>query len=225
MILSNELLFFAHVIVVSVSVLVALAHSYGALLAVLGTQLVLANFFVTKQIIFFGMNTTCSEVFIVSGMYGVSLVQAYYGTKRARQTILYTFLILLLFVVLSQLHLLYAPLEGGSVGDALSILLAPAPRMMFASMVSYLLSERIHVWFSRRMHVRGIAPLLRICAIALGQTVDTVSFVFIGLYGMISQVGSVILVGLTVKLLVILALSPLLSLTQWFMPLGSKEGV
>ena len=178
----NELLFLGHILVVSASVLLGLAHSYGALLAVLSMQLILANFFVTKQILLFGMATTCSEVFTVSGMYGVSLVQAYFGAKRARQTIVYTFGLLLLFVVLSQLHIWYLPLEGSVVGPALVALLATTPRMMVASMLAYFISERVHVWLSRRFHARGAWSLARLCAIALGQAVDTLIFAYVGLF-------------------------------------------
>lgn len=221
----NELVFFAHVIVVSGSVLLALRHSYGALLSVLSIQLIVANFFVTKQILLAGMLTTCSEVFIVSGMYGISLVQEYYGDNRARQTIFYTFTFLVLFVLLSRLHVWYEPITGNTVADSLSALLAPAPRLMLASLFAYVLSERVHLYVARWLSARGVAPLARIAAIGIGQLVDTVTFAFVGLYGMVPDLRSIIIVSVVVKAAVIIALAPLLTLARLLVPTGiTSEG-
>lgn len=214
----NELIFVSHVVVVSASVLLALRHSYGALLSVLSIQLIVANLFVTKQIVIAGMLTTCSEVFIVSGMYGISLVQAYYGDKRARQTIFYTFAFLLLFVLLSRLHIWYEPVTGNTVAEALSALLAPAPRLMAASLSAYIISERVHLYAARWLSARGVSSLARILAIGLGQVVDTLTFALIGLYGMVPGLRSIMIVSLVVKAVVIIALAPLLTLARALVP-------
>lgn len=219
----NELLFLGHIVIVSVSVLAGLAHSYAALLSVLGIQLILANIFVTKQIVLFGMTTTCSEVFIVGSMYGVSLIQAYYGTVYARRTIVYLFAMILLFVCLSYMHLLYEPIATNSVAPALQQVLGLGARFLFAGLIAYFVSERVNVLCASLLHARGVAPGARIVAIVIGQLVDTVVYTYVGLYGLMGNLASIIGFSFVIKCLVILALAPLLSIAQWLIPFNPRR--
>lgn len=213
----NELLFIVHCVVVSGIVLGALAHSYEALLAVLGLQLIAANLFVTKQIALWGIATTAAEVFAVSGMLGMSLLQTYYGPQKARKTIVILFFFLLLFALFGWLQSLY---EGAPNVLDVGVLLALAPRLFFASIMSYLLSERMHVVLLQRVFVRGSSPIMRLGIVALGQVVDTISFTVLGLWSVVDNPWSIIAASMAVKMSALALLSPLLSLVKWCVPLN-----
>lgn len=212
----NELLFLGHIIVVSGSILAGLAHSYGALLGVLGVQIILANVFVSKQIVLFGMTTTCSEVFIVGSMYGMSLIQTYYGTQRAQRAIVYMFSLILLFVLMSYLHLSYHSIGQDGVSDALQQVLSLGPRFLFAGLLAYVTSERINVLYGSYMQVSKVASFARIVGIMLGQLVDTIVYTYVALYGVLSNLESMALFSFVVKVLAIFALAPMLSIAQYY---------
>ncbi|MDQ5890156.1 MAG: queuosine precursor transporter [Candidatus Dependentiae bacterium] len=208
----NELLFAAHIIVASASVLWALRYSYGALIAVLSLQLILANLFVTKQIMVFGIETTCSEVFVVSGMYGISLIRSYYGDAAARKAIWITFGFLLLFVFFVQLHCAYSGLDP-ILSVSIAQMCSATFRLFFASLAAYLVSERAHLALTRLWGTRHASPIGQIVAIAGGQVVDTVTFASLGLYGLVADLSSVILFCLIIKAIILVMLSPILALT------------
>jgi uncharacterized integral membrane protein (TIGR00697 family) len=210
--MSNELLFLLHSVVVMATLLGALAHSYASLLGVLSLQLILANLFVTKQVAIYGIATTTTEVFAVGGMFGVALLQMYYGAERARRSIAILFSFLLFFSVFGWFQTVYA---GEWAGADAGALLAVAPRLFCASVVSYFISERVNVALVEWM---GGALLLRLCAIVCGQAIDTILFTFIGLWGVVAYPWSVIAASLAIKCAAIAALSPLLACARWWIP-------
>jgi queuosine precursor transporter len=212
----NELLFAAHIVAVSASVLWALWYSYGALLAVLSLQLILANLFVTKQIMVFGIETTCSEVFVVSGMYGISLIRSYYGDRLARNAIWTTFGFLLLFVCFVQFHCAYVGIDMVMSGY-IAQMCSATMRLLCASLLAYLVSECVHLVLTRLLGTEKESPIGQVCAITGGQLVDTVTFGYVGLYGLVDDLYSIMLFSLVVKIIIIIALAPLLTLTHRYL--------
>ncbi len=140
--LYNEILFTVQALLSVASLFGMFVLSYEAISAFLVLQFVLANIFVTKQILLFGVSTTCSEVFIVSGMYGVSLIRDYYGERKALQTLWLGFSALLFIMLLTQVHLLYTHTEPMAVERAYTAIFKYTPRIFFASLFAYIISER-----------------------------------------------------------------------------------
>jgi uncharacterized integral membrane protein (TIGR00697 family) len=205
----NELVFFAHIVVVTGSVLLALRHSYGALLTVLALQMIVANLFVTKQIGLFGFHTTTSEVFVVSGMFGIGVVREYYGFEYARRCVWMIFGFFLLFTVLVQFHCAYTGFEP-LYAEALALVCTSTVRLFIASMLAYLVSERIHLALTYLMPGRyyKMLPLVG------GQIVDTGVFAVVGLWGLVDSLWSVIAFSLLVKGIIIVSLAPVLLMTH-----------
>jgi len=219
----NELLFFFHIIVSSAGTVLALWHSYGASVAVLSLQLILANLFASKQVVFFGIDATSSEVFFVSGMYGVCLLRDYYGAPAARRAVWLTFGMLALFVALSHLHMAYHGVDQALDG-AFDAACGTGLRLLFASMAAYLISERTHLFLLSRLG-RWFGSCAQVAAILGGQLVDTATFAFLGLSGVVHDLGSVILFAFLVKVIATVALAPLLPLTHRYLSLcSSQEG-
>ncbi len=217
----NELLFLAHIVAVSGAVLWGLWFSYGALISTLGLQLIFANLFVTKQIMLFGIETTCSEVFIVSGMYGISLIRYYYNDARARRAIWEMFGFLLFFVCLTQFHCAYDGIDA-DMSLMIAQLCSTGLRMLLASFLAYLVSERVHLVLTRLLG--GVASAVAsVGAVIGGQLVDTVVFAFAGLYGVVDDVRQIILFTLLIKGVIILLLAPLVAGTKRFVIGGKNE--
>ena len=204
----NELIFLLHVLVQCGALYAALCMGKGALEVLLCLQLIVANLFVTKEIALFGLTTSCSEVFIVGGMYGFALLREFEGVAYARRVIWYSFYCLLFFLSMSCFHLLYASNAHGVMNDAFLGILSYTPRLVVASLAAYFISERLHLFFHRFFTRRLSLALARPLAVVCGQGVDTVVFAVIGLYGVLSHLGEVMVFSMVVKIVVIAASAP-----------------
>jgi len=215
--LTNEMLFLAHIVVVSASVAWGLWYSQVKILAILSLQMVLANFFVTQQIMLFGIETTCSEVFIVGGMYGIGLIRLYHNEYIAQRAIYTIFASLVLFVFIVHFHLGYLGVDPALSG-ALATISGSSLRLLCASVCAYGISEQVHLFFCSLLDKNNESMVWQVAAVAGGQLVDSVVFGVIGLYGIVDHLVSVVLFSLVVKIIVVLLLSPLIAFTRWCLP-------
>ena len=219
----NELVFIVHITAVCAAVLLALRHSYAALVSVLGLQLVVANLFVLKQVQLFGLTATGSEIFTVSTMYGVGIIQQVYGDKKAQEAIYYGFALLLFFAATATIHGWYTPLAISTTNKSFVALFSHTPRLVFASSCAYLFSEFVNLRLARAIAGRAtIHPLLRVLTVWLGQWVDTITFAYIGLYGVFINLGQVIVFCMVVKTIAVVAIAPLVVLARTYVQPGGE---
>jgi len=178
----------------------------SALTAWIAILSLLANLFVLKQIDFLGLNATASDVFAVGSLLSLNLLQEKFGAKATQQAIWTSFSALLFFAVISQLHLLYEPSIYDQSQSAYELLLNPAPRILFASLASFLIVDQcdrvLYQWFRQKLpHLSMIwVSALTLC---LSQSLDTVLFSLLGLYGVVEAILEIMLISFGIKLLVI----------------------
>lgn len=214
---NNVLILFFHVVFVSVLTLLALHWGKEAAIAWLSLLAVSVNFFVLKQVTLFGLEVTCSDALAVGYLLGLNLIQEFFGKGLARKTIWITFFSSLGFVILSQLHLFYQPNLYDEAHPLYAMLLRPMPRLLFASLCSFLFVQFMDVSFFaflRRKMEGKYLPLRTALALCLSQTLDTVLFSFLGLYGVVAHLGHIIIFSLLIKLIVILLSSPFIYLSK-----------
>lgn len=178
-------------------------------------QAVLANLFVLKQTVLFGLQVTCSDVYAVGSLLALNLLQDRFGAKHAQQAIYISLFALVVFAVMGVWHLSYEPIPGDSMQIAYAALLTPAPRILAASLVTYGVVCFLDLWILaslRRSLVVGNAVSQLIAGFF-----DTVLFTFLGLYGIVDSVGQVILFSFCVKAAAILTTSVFLvyGANQW----------
>jgi uncharacterized integral membrane protein (TIGR00697 family) len=53
---------------------------------------VIANLFVLKQTVLFGLHVTCSDVYVIGSMLSLNLLQEHYGQREGQRAIWITFL-------------------------------------------------------------------------------------------------------------------------------------
>lgn len=214
----NELLFLIHIAVVCAAVLAALRHSYAALVSVVVLQLVIANLFVLKQVALFGLTATGSEIFTVSTMYGIGLIQQFYGDAKAQRAIYYGFALLLFFVGTATIHGWYTLVAVTPMSEAFHLLFGHTPRLVVACLVAYLTSEYLNLWLGRlARRAQWQHSAVRIGIVWCGQLVDTTLFGLIGLYGVMPHLGQVILFCMAVKTIAVLAISPMMMVAKHVM--------
>jgi len=225
--MKNELLFVMHTLITILFCLGALRLGKYALIAMLCLLGVLSNVFIAKQIMLCGFAVTCSDVYAVGGILCLNLLQEFFGREIITKTIWTSFFCLLVFLVMSQLHLWYQPNGFDSAHEHYQALFGFMPRIACASIISYITVQLLDVRiFSllQRLFLGKFFTLRAVISLILSQTLDTVLFSFLGLYCIVGSISQVIIVSLIVKLMIIGLSTPLISLTKKLIP-RSPSGV
>lgn len=202
----NELLFLAHILAVLGFVFGALRLGKSALVSLVVLQAVLANLFVVKQTELFGFSVTCSDVFAIGSIFTLNLLQEYFGKESAQRAVGASFLGLLFFAAMSQMHLLYAPASFDTTHQGFLQIFSSTPRIIFASIAVFYLVQKIDIhlfgWLKQKLEGKNF-PFRVGLSLIISQTLDTALFSFAGLYGLVESILDIILVSLLAKFLII----------------------
>lgn len=213
----NELIFIIHTIIIALFALGSLALGSNALVAFVCTQCILANLFVVKQITLFGFTATCSDAFTVGATIGLNLLQEYFGKDIAKKTIGINFFLLIFYAIVSQLHLFYTPHSADIMQQHFVPLLQFMPRIVIASFSVYFIAQMADYYLygilKKIFHNKYII-LRNYASIAICQLLDTVLFSFLGLYGIIDNIGEVIIISYLIKLISIIIATPFVGLSR-----------
>ena len=215
----NELLFLVHACLVAGFTLGALRLGKEALVAWIALQAILANLFVIKQVELFGLSVTCSDVFTIGGAWGLNLLQEYHGKGVARKAIPVAFATMLFFALMAQIHLLYLPSSHDSTQGAFQSILSANPRIMAASFTAFYLVQRWDLWFYGRLKElcsKWPVSLRNGLSLAIAQLLDTLLFSFLGLYGIVSSLATIVIFSYCIKLLVITSTLPFTQISKRF---------
>ncbi len=217
----NESLFFLHILFVAAASLAALRLGKTALVALVALESVLANVFVVKQTTLFGLHVTCSDVYIVGSLLSLNLLQEFFGKESAQRAIKISFFTMVVFVVMVKFHLHYAPSSFDASQDAFQRIFTHTLRIIVASMFVYYVTQQIDVrffgWLKSRFQERYLG--LRIgLSLVLSQTIDTFLFSFVGLFGVVANLGEIIVMSLIVKCVAIACCAPFSMLSRKFTP-------
>lgn len=170
-----------------------------------------ANLFVLKQIQLFGLNATAGDVFAIGSLLALNLLQEKFGAQAAQQAIWTSFSCLLFFVIMSQIHLWYLPSSYDESKSAYLFLLSPAPRIILASLVTFLIVQQcdLKLYGTFRKYFNRLSPLwISAITMTISQLLDTVLFALLGLYGMLSALTELIITSYGIKLIAIASTIP-----------------
>lgn len=207
----NEIIFLIHLMCIGVATLASIHFGLPGLVSFLCAQAILANLFVIKQISLLGLNATASDVYIVGSVLTLNLIQEFYGKVEARKAIWISFALLVFYTIVSQIHLAYLPSNSDFSQDAYHAILSFMPRITIASMVTYLIVQYFDTYFYGLLKTitRGHYLTARnMLSIGLSQILDTVLFSILGLYGILHNIGQVMLVSFSIKMVAMLTLAP-----------------
>lgn len=211
----NEIIFLIHVLFILSSLLIALLMGKEALISLICLFNILANLFVQKQILLFGLEVTATDAFIVGGILGLNLIQEYFGFDVARKSIFISLLCSAIYLLLSQIHIIYYPSGNDYTQYYFQNILNQMPRIIIASLLTYLIVQLFDTIFYRflkntlRNHYLGFRSLI---SLLISQFFDTVLFSFLGLWGLVASLKDIIIVSYLIKLVVILLSVPFIAL-------------
>lgn len=199
----NIYIFLLHIFVVTSAILISTRYGKEALASCITLFCVLSNLFVLKEITLFGLQATPTDALAIGTVFGLSLMQEYYGKQAARRTIFICFTLGLSYTILTVFQLAYIPCASDVAHAHFAYLLQPMPRIMLASLLSYALSQYVDYsvfGILKKLTSGRYFPLRLYGAAIISQLVDTIAFSFLGLYGIVTNVWSIILISYTIKL-------------------------
>lgn len=209
--MNNEYIFIIQTIILALASLQALHLGASALTAFICTQCILANLFVVKQITLLGFNATAADAFTIGATLGLNLLQEYHGKKATQKAIAINFFMLIFYAIVSQIHLWYTPSQYDVMDVHFNPLLTVMPRIVIASFSVFLISQMIDYWLYgvlRRIWQSRFLVLRNYSSLLVSQLVDTVLFSLLGLYGLVENIGHIIIVSYTIKVCAIILAVP-----------------
>lgn len=213
----NSIILLLHVLTVSGLTLIALRLGKEWMIAWLSLLAVTMNLFVLKQVTLFGLCVTPSDALAVGYLLGLNLIQEFFGPRAAKMTVWVTLFISASFVLLSKIHLFYTPNVYDTTHPHFSLLLSPAWRLTLASVFSFLVVQLFDLTFFRFLRLKTEGKFLTVrttLALFFSQLLDTLIFSFLALYGLVENLGHIILFSFAVKGIVILISTPFISLSK-----------
>ena len=222
-ILSNELIFLLQTSFISSAALGALYLGKEALVSYICTVCILANLFILKQTTLFGFNATCADAFTIGATLGLNLLQEYYGRSITRKTIRINFFLLILYALVSQIHLAYIPSTTDHTHQAFTAILDCMPRIVVASFTVYLIAQLVDYYvygFLKRIFVQRYLIIRNYGSMLISQLVDTILFSFLGLYGIVDHIGEIIAISYFIKVIAIAIASPFVAFSRKIVKAG-----
>ena len=143
----NELLFFGEIL--ASFLLVMLAYKlFGkiGLFVWAGMAVILANIQVFKTIQIFGLVTAMGNVIYSSIFLVTDIFNEVHTKKDAQQSVWIGFFVLLAVTALMQISLLFIPDASDLLSPHLTAIFSLLPRIAFASLAAYLISQSFDVW-------------------------------------------------------------------------------
>lgn len=202
----NEIIFGLHVIIIAASSLGALFLGKETLACFIGLLGILSNLFVTKQIVLFGLTVTSSDAFAVGGIFGLNLMQEYFGRQAAEKTIRLGLFMMLFYLLATIIHIWYSPAPADIMQPHFVKIFELMPRITISSLVVYFvvqsLDARLYGFLQKLFHGKYLLARSTI-SLVISQFFDTALFSFLALYGVVESIVDIMIVSLIIKLVVI----------------------
>jgi uncharacterized integral membrane protein (TIGR00697 family) len=143
----NELLILISFIVIYGGVVLFYRYfGKGGLLAFSVLATIIANIEVMLLVRAFGVEMTLGNVLFASTFLITDILSENHGRKDANKAVVISTLCSVVFVMLSQMWLLYTPSENDWASDAFRTIFSNTPRIVCASLGVYLISQLSDVW-------------------------------------------------------------------------------
>ena len=217
----NESLFFISLIINFVGVLCSYKF-FGkiGIFCWIAIATVIANVEVLKCVDIFNMALTLGNVTYGSVFLATDILNEKYGVETAQKSVFVGFFALLTFTLVTQVDLHYVPNSSDFVAEAMKTLFTITPRVCFASMFAYFISNITDVYLYAL--VKKFFPsdkflwLRNNSANMITQLIDTLIFTYVGFVGVFesSIVFELFITTYCIKLLIAILDTPFLYIAK-----------
>lgn len=209
--MTNELLFFTQITVISFATIGFGKLGKEALVSYISLLFVIANIFVIKQITLFSWYATSADAFIIGISFGINLLQEIWGKDIARKAIWISFACSAFYMIMAQFILHYVPIIEDTTQPHFDFILSNTTRIIIASFVSYIITQTtdtyLYAYLKQKADNRYFV-LRNYVSICSSQLFDTILFSFLGLYGIITNLWHIIVVSYAIKIIALMMMTP-----------------
>ncbi|MBC7189542.1 queuosine precursor transporter [Candidatus Aerophobetes bacterium] len=182
----NEVLWIIFILVdLSLSVLAFYLWGKGGVYIMIAVATVICNIQVLKTVKMFGLVATLGNVVYASIFFNTDILSEIYGKKTARRAVWMGFFALISATVAMQFAIRFKPDTSDFIQPHLQAIFELMPRVVFASICAYLVSQHHDVWafhFWRNL-TRGRWLWLRNnLSTMVSQLIDTTVFTFLAFW-------------------------------------------
>lgn len=219
--MQNEIIFLTHITVILGATLGAFLLDRHALRALVCLYVVLANLFVSKQMLLGGLVACGGGMYIVGSMCGLLLAQTVWGERFARRTLYASFALSILFFILSWFQGAYLPASFDTMHPFFLTVLGRVPRITLASLLAHVLSQGVTLVLQAsllRMTGQHGIFIINVIAMIVGQVLDSAIFFTGSFYGDATwnAIAQMVLVSVGLKTTMVIVSSALVTWAQQF---------
>ncbi len=211
----NELVLLFQIVVIACTAAIAVRLGREALVTFTVVQMVLANLFVIKQTMLFGLNATSADAFAVGSLLGFNLIQEFFDRELAKKTIITMFVLLGFYAIMARLHLVYTPSEVDASHRYFVPILSVVPWLVVASMVVHMIAQIIDfvIYGALQKILRRWIIVRNYIALICSQLADTILFtIFLWMLGIITNFWHIVIISFIIKFAITLVSTPLIVL-------------
>lgn len=187
----NEILFIVTIIVNFLGILLAYKlFKKTGLFVWVAISTIIANIEATKCVNMFGLSLTLGNVVYSTVFLATDILSEIFGGKEARNAVKVGFFSMLVFTILTQIDLLFIPNAEDLVDGAMHNIFSFMPRLCFASLFTYLISNTLDTYLydmiKNRFPEDKFLWLRNNGSTMISQLVDSILFIFISYVGIYS---------------------------------------
>jgi uncharacterized integral membrane protein (TIGR00697 family) len=219
----NEILFFINCVIVLSATLFAFRMGKNWLFAHIAICIILANIYVTKQFILFGLSATGGNITYGAIFLSTDLLCEHYSKEEGRKAVFIGFFAALFYLVTSQLILFIQPAVYDQVNPGMKAIFSFAPRIILASLTAYLISQLHDIWafhFIREKTAGKMLWLRNNGSTWVSQLIDSITFSSIAFLGVfpLKIVLQIILSTYLLKIIIAALDTPFIYLSYRLLP-------
>ena len=195
--------------------------------AIFGT--LLGNIAVCKMVDMFGFATTAGNVLYAATFLVTDILSEKYGKKDASRAVAYSFTIMILWLIGTQLILLFTPNANDYVNESLQVVFGLVPRITIASLAGFFCSQNLdvflyHAIWEKTGNSKRMLWLRNNGSTLTSQAVDTVIFATLAFWGLYptNVFISILLTTYLFKAVVALLDTPFMYLARKIVPLTER---
>jgi len=209
----NELVLLFQIVVIAITAAIAVRLGREALVAFTVLQMVLANLFVIKQTMLFGLHATSADAFAVGSLLGFNLIQEFFDRELAKKTIITMFVLLGFYAIMAKTHLIYMPSAIDASHRYFVPILSVVPWLVVASMMVHMIAQVIDfvIYGALQRIFKQWLVVRNYIALICSQLADTILFTFfLWMMGIITNLWHIVIISFVIKFVITIISTPLI---------------
>jgi len=180
---------------------------------------ILANIQVMKTVRIFGLVTAMGNVIYSSLFLVTDIINENHSKKDAQKAVWIGFFVLITTTIIMQICIQFIPDESDFLSKHISAIFSVLPRIAFASLIAYLISQSHDVWFFAKLkkrHKKRYLWLRNNLSTVISQLLDNTIFTLIAFVGVFSWdvIGQIFLTSIILKVIIAACDTPFVYLAR-----------